>query len=55
MPMQEVDEIHRIFGTLGTPTDETWQGMSSLPYGNRPFPMWPAKPWSVVRRPLERS
>ena len=30
-------------GPVGTPTDETWPGVTSLPDFNVSFPLWPAK------------
>jgi serine/threonine protein kinase len=42
----EIDEIFRIFRTLGTPTEETWPGVTSLPDYKVDFPTWKAKPLS---------
>ena len=36
----EIDEIFRIFRTLGTPTDEIWPGVKSLPDYKASFPQW---------------
>lgn len=36
----EIDEIFRIFRLLGTPDDETWPGVSSLPDYKASFPKW---------------
>lgn len=36
----EVDEIFRVFRTLGTPDEEVWPGVSSLPDFNSAFPKW---------------
>jgi len=36
----EIDQIFRIFRTLGTPTEETWPGVSSLPDYKSTFPCW---------------
>ncbi|KAG0586055.1 hypothetical protein M758_2G104400 [Ceratodon purpureus] len=39
----EIDELFRIFRLLGTPTEETWPGVTSLPDFKSAFPKWPAK------------
>lgn len=37
----EIDQIFRIFRTMGTPTEETWPGVTSLPeYQKKNFPAW---------------
>lgn len=33
------DQLRRIFKLLGTPTEETWTGMTQLP-DYKPFPMY---------------
>ena len=33
---------------LGTPTEETWAGVSQLPDYKSTFPQWRAQPWSDV-------
>lgn len=40
----EIDEIFRIFRTLGTPNDETWPGVKSLPDYKTSFPQWSGVP-----------
>jgi serine/threonine protein kinase len=44
----EIHELFQIFMTLGTPTEESWPGVSKLPHFNSSFPSWPHKPWSKV-------
>jgi len=39
----EIDEIFRIFRALGTPTEETWPGVSALPDFKSTFPKWKRK------------
>jgi serine/threonine protein kinase len=39
----EIDELFRIFRTLGTPTEESWPGVTKLPDFQSHFPMWEAK------------
>ncbi|CAF1242675.1 unnamed protein product [Adineta steineri] len=36
----EIDQLFRIFRTLGTPTDESWPGVVSLPEFKSSFPRW---------------
>ncbi|KAG7531296.1 hypothetical protein FFLO_04474 [Filobasidium floriforme] len=38
----EIDEIFRIFRVLGTPNDEIWPGVSTLPDYKPSFPKWNA-------------
>ncbi|GBG79694.1 hypothetical protein CBR_g29959 [Chara braunii] len=39
----EIDELFKIFRTLGTPNEETWPGVTSLPDFKTAFPKWPKK------------
>jgi len=45
----EVDTIFRIFRTLGTPTEEDWPGVSTLPCFSRRFPVWRSNDLEDVR------
>ena len=36
----QLDQVYKIFGVLGTPSGETWQGVTSLPSYNSSFPTW---------------
>lgn len=36
----EIDQIFKIFRQLGTPTDDIWPGVTSLPDWNPAFPKW---------------
>ncbi|CAF0827345.1 unnamed protein product [Didymodactylos carnosus] len=36
----EIDQLFRIFRTLGTPSDEVWPGVVSLPEFKSTFPRW---------------
>jgi serine/threonine protein kinase len=40
----EIDELYRIFRGLGTPTEETWPGVTTLPDFAVTFPKWQARP-----------
>ena len=37
----EIDQLFRIFRTLGTPGEETWKGVTKLPDYKSTFPKWP--------------
>ncbi|ORY78607.1 cyclin-dependent protein kinase Cdk1/Cdc2 [Protomyces lactucae-debilis] len=39
----EIDEIFRIFRTLGTPDEDTWPGVTGLPDYKATFPQWRRK------------
>jgi len=36
----EIDQLFRIFRTLGTPTEDVWRGCTSLPDYKPNFPKW---------------
>ncbi|KOO29099.1 cyclin-dependent kinase 3, partial [Chrysochromulina tobinii] len=36
----EIDELFKIFQLLGTPADDTWEGVSKLPDWQSKFPSW---------------
>uniref|UniRef100_A0A803LV41 cyclin-dependent kinase n=1 Tax=Chenopodium quinoa TaxID=63459 RepID=A0A803LV41_CHEQI len=44
----EIDELFKIFRTLGTPTEETWPGVTSLPDFKSSFPKWISKDLSAI-------
>lgn len=37
----EIDELYKIFRTLGTPTEQSWPNVSRLPDYKPTFPKWP--------------
>ncbi|GFR96873.1 cyclin-dependent kinase 2 [Elysia marginata] len=39
----EIDQLFRIFRTLGTPDEANWPGVTSLPDYKSSFPRWPVK------------
>jgi serine/threonine protein kinase len=49
----EIDELFRIFRTLGTPTEDMWPGVSSYRDFKTTFPKWTPKPLSQVVTDLE--
>eukprot|EP00035_Acanthoeca_spectabilis_P021303 m.437497 g.437497 ORF g.437497 m.437497 type:complete len:293 (-) comp18117_c0_seq1:263-1141(-) len=44
----EIDELFRIFRVLGTPTEATWPGVSTLPDYKDSFPKWPVQPLATA-------
>ena len=46
---QEIDEIFKIFRTLGTPSEETWPGVHDLPDFKDSFPKWSPRPLEEAR------
>ena len=51
----EIDEIFRIFRTLGTPTNDIWPGVSSLPDFKMTFPQWKQVDFSVLAPRLDHD
>jgi serine/threonine protein kinase len=45
----EIDTIFKIFQKLGTPTEEIWPGLSSLPDFKPTFPRWVPRGWANIR------
>jgi serine/threonine protein kinase len=39
----EIDELFRIFRSLGTPDEDVWPGVSQLPDWKPAFPKWPKR------------
>jgi hypothetical protein len=39
----EIDELFRIFRSLGTPDEESWNGVTQLPDYKSTFPTWPKR------------
>eukprot|EP01113_Clastostelium_recurvatum_P022403 TRINITY_DN2671_c0_g1_i2.p1 TRINITY_DN2671_c0_g1~~TRINITY_DN2671_c0_g1_i2.p1 ORF type:complete len:305 (+),score=71.09 TRINITY_DN2671_c0_g1_i2:177-1091(+) len=44
----EIDQLYRIFRSLGTPNETVWPGVSELPDYQPHFPMWRPEPLSSV-------
>ncbi|KAL9229222.1 hypothetical protein vseg_004710 [Gypsophila vaccaria] len=44
----EIDELFKIFRTLGTPNEDTWPGVTSLPDFKSSFPKWNSKDLPAV-------
>ena len=46
----EIDELFRIFRTMGTPNETSWPGVNKLPDFKPTFPKWQAKAVRCVIR-----
>jgi serine/threonine protein kinase len=44
----EIDELFSIFRVLGTPTEETFPGLTELPAYSETFPQWKAKDITTI-------
>lgn len=44
----EIDELFRIFRIMGTPNEDTWPGVTSLPDFKSSFPKWAAKDLTTI-------
>ncbi|KAL5199479.1 hypothetical protein ABZP36_020682 [Zizania latifolia] len=49
----EIDELFKIFRVMGTPNEETWPGVASLPDYKTAFPKWPPVDLATVVPTLE--
>lgn len=49
----EIDQLFRIFRTLGTPDEQTWPGVTKLPDYKAMFPRWERKQWDAIVYRLE--
>jgi len=49
----EIDQIFRVFRTLGTPTEATWAGVTKLPEFQPSFPKHPPQPLGKMLPQLE--
>eukprot|EP00607_Mallomonas_marina_P009976 CAMPEP_0182420872 /NCGR_PEP_ID=MMETSP1167-20130531/5961_1 /TAXON_ID=2988 /ORGANISM="Mallomonas Sp, Strain CCMP3275" /LENGTH=365 /DNA_ID=CAMNT_0024597393 /DNA_START=149 /DNA_END=1246 /DNA_ORIENTATION=- len=44
----EIDQLHRIFRMLGTPTEKEWPSLYEMPYWRNSFPEWTPISWSTL-------
>ncbi|XP_039183974.1 cyclin-dependent kinase 3 isoform X2 [Crotalus tigris] len=51
----EIDQLFRIFRTLGTPTESLWPGVTNLPDYKGNFPKWPRKDMKVIIPNLDQD
>lgn len=49
----EIDQLHKIFQALGTPTEEMWEGVSGLPDYSDRFPNWRSRHIAETVRNLD--
>ncbi|KAK6140901.1 hypothetical protein DH2020_025363 [Rehmannia glutinosa] len=51
----EIDELFKIFRVMGTPTEDTWPGVTSLPDFKTAFPKWPSKELATLVPTLDSA
>ena len=51
----EIDQLFRIFRTLGTPTETSWPGVTQLPDYKPVFPRWESPPDTSKILPAQLS
>lgn len=51
----EIDQLFRIFRTLGTPTEVTWPGVTQLPDYKENFPQWARKEMMEIVPSLDQD
>uniref|UniRef100_A0A8C8SIE2 Cyclin-dependent kinase 2 n=1 Tax=Pelusios castaneus TaxID=367368 RepID=A0A8C8SIE2_9SAUR len=51
----EIDQLFRIFRTLGTPDEAVWPGVTSMPDYKPSFPKWARQDFSKVVPPLDEE
>ncbi|KAL3650785.1 Cell division control protein 2 A [Castilleja foliolosa] len=51
----EIDELFKIFRVMGTPTEDTWPGVTSLPDFKTAFPKWPSKDLAALVPTLDSA
>jgi len=51
----EIDQLFRIFRTMGTPTEEIWPGVTSLPDYKTNFPCWKSNVLETLVPQLEKD
>merc|ERR1719331_832184 len=50
----EIDTIFKVFQKLGTPSEQTWPGVSELPDFKPSFPKWPTRRWESIRNTAQQ-
>merc|ERR1712032_1331835 len=50
----EIETLFKIFQKLGTPTEQTWPGISVLPDFKLSFPKWQPRGWAQIRNTLQQ-
>eukprot|EP00118_Oscarella_pearsei_P015514 m.140400 g.140400 ORF g.140400 m.140400 type:complete len:299 (+) comp38303_c0_seq11:186-1082(+) len=51
----EIDQLFRVFRTLGTPDEKTWPGCTELPDYKKNFPKWSSKPLKNIVPSVEQE
>ena len=51
----EIDELYKIFQVMGTPTEQTWPGISSFPHYKNNFPTWKGGKLSEILKGVEED
>ena len=51
----EIDQLFRIFRVLGTPDDDTWPSVTTLPDYKAQFPKWRRKEWRDIAPALDED
>ncbi|XP_064396747.1 cyclin-dependent kinase 2-like [Halichondria panicea] len=51
----EIDQLFRIFRTLGTPDESIWPGVTSLPDYKSTFPKWPRRKLESVTKVVQND
>uniref|UniRef100_A0A2N9GDC7 cyclin-dependent kinase n=1 Tax=Fagus sylvatica TaxID=28930 RepID=A0A2N9GDC7_FAGSY len=51
----EIDELFKIFRVLGTPNENTWPGVTSMPDYKSAFPKWPPKDLAALVPSLDSA
>ena len=51
----EIDQIFKIFRVLGTPKEETWPNIHSLPNFKKSFPKWAPQPLNQISTNLDSN
>jgi serine/threonine protein kinase len=51
----QIDQLFRIFRAFGTPTEETWQGVSEYSDYKATFPKWQAQPLTKLIKGLDEQ
>jgi len=51
----EIDQLYKIFQTLGTPTEQKWSGFSQLPNYQSAFPVWKENHLSILKEYIDKD
>jgi len=51
----EIDQLFRIFRSMGTPTEETWPGVTQMPDYKANFPCWKSNVLSTLVPQMDKN